>query len=78
MGQLDVIRNHLAGTADEKARREEILHVLLDAFDRGGAETVASELRSRLDDLEQDFRDKLQAVNTVLSYGISPCSPPPI
>jgi hypothetical protein len=40
---------------------------LLEAFDRGGAEAVASELESRLDKFEQAFDGKLQSLNAVLS-----------
>ena len=67
MGLGDVIRKHLVGTPSEQGRRAELLQALLDAFARGGAEAVASELKRRLDTLEQAFDEKLQALNALLS-----------
>jgi hypothetical protein len=67
MGQGDVIRKHLTGTVDEQGRREELLQALLNAFARGGADAVASELESRIDTLEGAFDEKLEALNAILS-----------
>lgn len=67
MDRGDVIRNHLAGAPGEQGRREELVQALLDAFARGGAEAVASEITSSLDTLEQAFVVKLQALSELLS-----------
>jgi len=67
MGHGDVIRKHLTSPSSEKASREELLEALLDRFDEGGAEAVASELEGRIDSLEQTFDRKLQALNARLS-----------
>lgn len=67
MSQFDVIRKHLTGTSDEQRRREEILRALLDAFARGGAEAIATDLEDRLDALDRACDEKLQALNALLS-----------
>jgi hypothetical protein len=67
MAHGDVIRKHLTATSTEQGGREELLQALLDAFDRGGSETVASELEGRLNALEQDFDGRLQALNALLT-----------
>lgn len=67
MDHGDVIRKHLAATPDEQRRREELVRALLDAFVRGGADAVSSDLESRLDALETTFDEKLKALNELLS-----------
>ena len=67
MNHGDAIRKHLVATSGDRVRQDEILTALLDAFDKGGAEAVATELEGRLDALEGAFDGKLNALNALLS-----------
>jgi hypothetical protein len=67
MGNSELISKHLVGTDTEKARREELLRALLDAFDRDGAAAVTTELTTRLAKFQSDFDEKLQALSRCLS-----------
>lgn len=57
----------IPGTPVEQVRRTEILQSLLDAFDRGGSEAVASDLKGRLEVLIRSFDAKLKALDALLS-----------
>jgi hypothetical protein len=61
------IRARISGTPAEQARRTEILQSLLDAFDGGGSEAVASDLTRRLDDLKRSLDAKLKALDSLLA-----------
>ena len=61
------IRAQIPGAPAEHARRAEILQSLLDAFERGGAEAVTSDLKGRLDTFKRSFDAKLSALKTLLS-----------
>ena len=67
MGHANAIRKHLQGDPTELVRREELLKVLLDAFESGGETNVTSVLEARLEKLEEAFDQKLVPLNALLS-----------
>jgi hypothetical protein len=67
MNERDILQERLAGSPSEKKRRRELLEVLLDKFNAGGAESVTAELESRLKVLKDSFDAKLAALEGLQS-----------
>jgi hypothetical protein len=66
MDYYEQIRTSLKSRAEEKNRREEILKNILDTFRQGGAEAVTGAMKSRLDEMEEELKEKLDALKKML------------
>lgn len=60
------IRARLKGSAEEKRLHEEILKGILNTFRQGGPEAVTDAMKRRLDQMEQDLKEKLNALEKKL------------
>jgi hypothetical protein len=67
MGDREAIRQHIEGDPHERARRDDLLDAVIDAFESGGPDRVASELRNRLDTLSREANAKLSELDGLLS-----------
>lgn len=66
MELYDKIRMKLKGGPEEKKRREEILNGILDTFRQGGPEAVTDAMKNRLDGMERELKEKLDALQEQL------------
>jgi hypothetical protein len=62
MDFTDTIHTHLAGDAQEQARRGQLLQNLLAAFGRGGREAVQQEVAKRLAELAEALDARLNVL----------------
>ena len=66
MPLIDKLRGKVTGTDEENERRQAILTVLLEAFERGGGDAVSELLEEKLKRLEGRFDAKLAALEQKL------------
>jgi hypothetical protein len=66
MELYDKVRARLKGSAEAKIRREKMLDAILRTFQQGGPEAVTAALKSRLDEMERDLKEKLTALQKKL------------
>ncbi|HYT88784.1 MAG TPA: hypothetical protein VEL76_08760 [Gemmataceae bacterium] len=66
MNDTDTVSRHVPGNAGERERRVNLLQKLRAAFARGGRDAVGAELKATMDELQQDFGAKLEALKATL------------
>lgn len=63
---IDILRGQVQGNPEEKARREQILVPLLDAFNQGGGDAASNLLKAKMNELEVRFQKLLAALEAKL------------